>query len=371
MASSLHLIYGGDEYLVTAKARDVIDGLLTPDERTLNLETVDGAAETVDAALDALGACMQAVMTLSFLGSSKVVWFKNVAFLTDNRTGRSDAVKERLGKLTEAIKAGLPDGTTLVVTAPGVDRRYGFFKACKAAGEITEFAVSDKAYLNEREAGRRLRELAGKAGLKMDDEVRSVFLAKVGTDTRLLVMELEKLALYIGDKREATAADVEAVTSSAREAVAWDLADAVGGRDLPRALVLLRQLLFQKQSPIGLVMGLESRVRDLIVYREAMDKGWIQGGKDRRGRFSAAWGALPPDVEAAFKEHFGRDPRSAHPFRIGVLAGQASRFSTRELRVFLRAVTRAHQKLVSSSVPAGILLELLLVSMIGRRKTKT
>ncbi len=370
MSSPLYLIYGGDDYLVSAKARDIIDRLLTPDERTLSLETIDGAAETIDVALEALGQCLQAVMTLGFLGSRKVVWFKDVTFLADNRTGRSEAVKARLGQLTDAIKAGLPDGTTLVVTAPAVDKRYAFFKACKSTGEITEFAVSDKAYLNEKEADQRLRELASKAGLRMDDDVRSAFLARVGTETRAIANELEKLAVYAGDRAEIALADIEAVTSAAREAVAWDLADAVGGRNLRRALSLLRQLRFQRVSPIALIAGLESRVRDLIVYREGLDKGWLRAGGDHRGRPSAAWGGVPPEVETAFGEHFGRDPRSAHPYRVRVLAGQARRFSMRELRTCLRAVTRAHEKLVSSSVPPEIILELLLISMLGKRRKK-
>lgn len=371
MPSSVYLVFGGDDYLVSAKAREIVDRLLTPDERTLNLETIDGAVDTVDAALEALGQCMQAIMTLGFLGSSKVVWFKNVAFLTDNRTGRSETVKTALGKLSAAIKAGLPDGTTLVVTAPAADKRYGFYRACKSAGEISEFAVSDKAYLNEREAGQRLRELAAKAGLRMDEDVRTAFMARVGTETRAIVSELEKLALYLGDGTEVTPDDIAAVTSSAREAIHWDLADAVGHRDLKRALTLLRQLLFQRQNPIALIGGLESRIRDLIVYREGLDKGWLRAGPDHRGGTKAAWGGVPPEVEVAFSEHFGRDPRSAHPFRIGILAGQAGHFSMRELRICLRAVTRAHEKLVSSSVPPAVLLELLLVAMLGKRKTKT
>jgi DNA polymerase III subunit delta len=370
VSTPVQFICGADDYLVSAKARAVIDKLLTPDERALSLETIDGSAETVDAALEALGQCMQAVLTLGFLGCRKVVWFKDVAFLTDNRTGRSEAVKARLSELTEVIKAGLPDGTTLVVTAPAVDKRYAFFKACKSGGTITEFAVSDKAYVNEREAAQRLRDLATKAGLSMDDEARTAFLERVGTETRLMVNELEKLALYVGDRGAVTRSDIEAVTSAAREAIAWDLADAVGKRDLRRALMLLRQLLFQRQNPISLIAGLESRVRDLLVYREALEKGWLRITDDRRDPPRAVWGGVPPEVEAAFGEHFKRDPRSGHPYRIGLLAGQARSFSTRELRMFLRAVTRAHEKLVSSSVPPAILLELLLISMLGKRPKK-
>jgi hypothetical protein len=135
---------------------------------------------------------------------------------------------------------------------------------------------------------------------------------------------------------------------------------------LPQALAVVRQLLFQKESPIGILIAINSRVRDLIVYREALDNGWLSAGRGYRGKPQLAWGDVPPQIEAVFAEQFTRDPRQGHPFRIGLLAEQARNFSPARLARCQAAVLEAHTTLVSTGAPARLVLELLLVRMLKR-----
>ena len=362
MSATVHLIFGKDEYLVSARAREIVDGLIPADEQTLGVEVIDGRGDTIDAAVSALNSCREALKTISFFGSSKVIWFRDVTFLTDTTVGRSEVVKEKVNDLASIIKEGPLPGQTLVITAAQVDKRYAFFKACKAGGEICEFAIPEKGYLMERQAAERLGQCLAEAGLKMPGDIRNAFLERVGTDTRQMANELEKLAVFMGDRKDVLLADIDAVTSSSRDSLAWDLADAVGKREPGRALEVLRRLLFQKESAIGLIMVMESRVRELMIYREAVDRGWL-----KRGRGSAMeWGEVPPEMDTVYKDDFARDPRSTHPFRAGLLAGQARLFSMRELKVFLMALVEAHTRLVTSSVPPAMILELLLLHSLPR-----
>ncbi len=368
---SLYLITGNDEYLVSSKAKEVVSALVPDQERALKLDVVDGSADTVDSALNAINQCISALQSLGLFSQEKVVWLQDASFLADNRQGKSEAVLDQVGRLTDLVKAGLSEGLVLVITAPQIDKRRAFYKACKAVGELHEFQMPEKAYQAERVTAERLDEQLAAAGLKMTPQARSAFLEKVGSDTRQLVNEVEKLAIYMGERTPVDIRDVRAVVSSSREAVAWDLADAFGNRDLSRAIATLRQLMFQKESTIGLVMGLESRVRDLLVYREAMERGWLVKQSGYGGRMSVGWGDVPPEVEQSFSEQMGSDPRKMHPFRVGVLAEQARNFSHKRLLFCLREVTNAHAKLVSSRVPAEIVLELLLVRMLATVKRKT
>jgi DNA polymerase III delta subunit len=206
-----------------------------------------------------------------------------------------------------------------------------------------------------------LGQILEEKGLKMDSGARQLFLAKVGGNTRHMVNEAEKLALYVGGAGSVGVADVQSIVSASTEAAAWDLADAFGRRQLTEALNILRQLLFQKESPIRLIMGLEGRVRELMIYRDALDRGWLKKGGSR-GSFG--WVDVGPDLEVVFGEYFERDPRKIHPFRVGLLAEQAVGFSRKRLVYCLEQVTEAHAKLVSSRVPQEMTLELLLVRML-------
>ncbi|MDD4872764.1 MAG: DNA polymerase III subunit delta [Kiritimatiellae bacterium] len=363
MAAKVYLIYG-DEYLVSSSAKEKVESLVPRENQVFGLEIIDGNADSVDAAVNAVDKCREALQTVGFMGGNKVVWFRDVNFLYDSVTGRSQFVKERVEGLAAFIKDGLPDGQKLVVTSPKVDKRYAFYKACKEAGDVHEFAVPDKAYMAEKQAMQTVFDCFKKAGLRIDEDVAHVFLVKVGTDTRQIVNEIEKLAVYLGNRKEVSANDIQAVVSSSREALAWDLADAFGKRDLKLAISVLRQLLFQKESAIGLIIALENRVRDLMIYREAIDNGWLVVRSGSRGS-TAEWGDVPPDIEENFSQDFKTDPRSIHPFRVGIIADQARRFSQRELQKCRKAVLDAHEKLVSRNIPELTILEPLLVRMLS------
>lgn len=363
--SSLYLIYGNDEYLVSAKAKQIVAGLVPEAERALKLDVVDGAVDGADGVNTAVNQCLSALQSLGLFCEERIVWLQNASFFADTRTGKSAAAQESVARLAAQIKAGLPSGQVLVVTTGAIDKRRAFFKACKAAGELHEFSIPEKSYQADRVAAERLDKLLVKSGLQMDSRAKVTFLEKVGVDTRQLVNEVEKLSVFAGDRKRIDVDDVRAIVSSSREALAWDLADAFGKRELSRALAILRQLVFQKENVMGLVIGLENRIRELLVYREALEKGWLVKSSGYGGRSSLAWGDVPPQVDQIFADYMGRDPRKIHPFRVSLLAEQARKFSSKRLKYSLQQVTEAHAKLVSSRVPAEMTLELLLIRMLG------
>ena len=365
MASGVYLIFGDDEYLAATKAGEVVSSHVAPEDQALGLEIVNGAAGTVEEATHAVAGCMSAILTPGLFAGAKVVWFRDVSFLTDTPVGKSEAVRTGLNRLAEVIKQGLPPATTLVVSAGRVDKRYAFYKACADGGDLHEFSVPQKGRQADRMAAERLRTLAGERKMRMTDDVCEAFLERVGNDTRRLVCEIDKLAVFLGERNQATIDDVRTIISSSRETPAWDLADAFGRRQLPRSLEILRQLLFQKESPIGLVITIESRIRDLMLYKEALQRGWLKDKGGRGGGQGATWGDVPPEAADIFADEFERDPRSTHPYRAGLLAAQAKGFSRTELRKCHQLALAAHEQLVSSRIPHAVALELMLVSMLS------
>ncbi len=358
MAGAVFLIYGGDDFMVSARAKSVVAERVPADQEAFGLEIVDGRGENADEAVAALGRCLAAVRTVAFFGSGKVVWFRDVNFLgADSRTGKAELVKKRLDELTACLKAGIPDGVTLLISATAADARTSFVKACQAAGKVLEFALPDKEDAALKQSDERARDVAGKLGLRFEGEALEAFTATVGTATHSIVSELEKLDTYLGKRRTATLADVRAITSSSRGAGEWALSDAFGRRDLGEALKVLRQMLFQKASGIGLLMQLQRRVRDLLLIREGLDAGWVSNGK---------WTNLPPAAEDAMAA-MEKDPRQMHWFRLKQTAEQAQRFTRRELQLAFKATVDAHEKLVTSSLPERLILEQFLMQTLCAR----
>ena len=203
------------------------------------------------------------------------------------------------------------------------------------------------------------------AGLSIRSDALEEFLERTGTDTRQIVQEVEKVALYVGDRKDVTAKDVRAIVSSSREAIAWDLADAVGSRDLIAALKTLRQLLFQGENPMSIMYGLESRVRDLMLFREGMDRRWLRVSGEEPW-LKAEW-TKSPEVDAVM-ETFAKDPRAVNPFRAGKLVAQAKNFSLKQLHQWQDLIVETHEAFVSASTPKELLLEFLLIKLMGGKR---
>jgi DNA polymerase III subunit delta len=360
--SSVYLVAGDDDYLIDQKARTLVDQLCPKEEQALGLEIIEGAIDLVEEAVHALAQCMEAVRTVGFFGGRKVVWLRNASFFSDGMPGKSEEVKSRVEGLTRLIKDGLPEGQVLIISAQKVDGRTAFYKACKAAAEIIEFKTPDKPAEAEASARSRVDEIWATLKLRpADDEAVELFLQRVGPDTRRLMQESEKLAAYMGrDRPPVTAEDVRAVVSAGRESIAWDLADHVGLRRLGPALLTLRQLLFQRESPVGLIIGLEHRFRELALLKECMRRKWLR--REGSGRYQKAVWTLDAEGEAALAQ-FPRDPRKIHWFRLAKLSEQAAAYSLRELLDAQELLAQTHEQMVSSSVPQDLALEFLLIRL--------
>lgn len=359
----LHLFFGNDEYLVSQKARETIAQYQQGGEMSCPVEVVEADVGAADAALVR---CMRALRTSDLFCSRKIVWLKDVSFLSSAK--KSEALKARLEEIVRMVKDGLPSSIVWLVTATEVDRRGVFCKVCVERGEVLEFSVPEKAYLAERAAQARLEDELRQRSLRMDREAKILFLQRVGPETRPLIGEVEKLDVFLGSRRDISVNDVRTVTSVARGTAGWDLADSVGKRNLGESLRILRVLLAQKETKEarGLLYVLEERVRSLIFYRQALDNGWLtfrhRGDQDEGGE--VAWGNLPPEVDGFLGAGMDKDPRTVHPYRAGLLVSQARRYSLQHLEKCQDEIAATYRLTVSSGVPPGLLLERLLFRML-------
>ena len=360
--AAVHLVFGEEEYLVSTSAKDLVHKLCPPAEQAFGLEIIEARVDNSAEAVSVIQRAVEALQTIGFMGGRKVVWLKDANFLGGSPTSETVDVKTRLEDLTAMIKKGLPPGQILVISALKVDGRSAFFKACQAGGAVTKFEVPAKSYQVEQQARDRAMQAMREHGLAVREGVLEELLGRTGTDTRQIVQEIEKLAVYMGKRREVTVDDIREIISHAREALAWDLADAVGNRDLPAALKVLRQLMFQGENVVAVIAGLEHRIKDLMLYRECMDRRWLnlEGSPPWQ---KAAWRS-GADVDAALGG-LAKDPRQANPYRAGILGAQARKFTREQLSAAQKLVLDTHEQLFVSAVPKELMLELLVLKLLG------
>jgi DNA polymerase-3 subunit delta len=359
------LVWGGDEYRVSAKAKEILLAWCPPDQQDLGLEVFDGAVETIDEAVAVLRRTLDAVSTVGLFGGNKVVWLRDASFFSESIPGKYEAVKEAVAQLTEEIKRGLMPGQRLLISASKVHRGYAFYKACSAVGAVLEFDQPEKPREQMEQATATVQELLQAEGLKAPQAAIQILIDKAGFETRQLVQEVRKLATYLGDRRELTVEDVREMVSPSRESATWDLAEALGQRDLVGCLRLFRQLLFQKESPVALLMGIEGRVRDMLALRTLMERGYLRLSSG--SYVNAVWAESPEAREAA--QLLAGSLLKGHPFRLAMLAKSAAPFTVEELRRWYALAVRTHERMMIGGAPDELLLEFMMVDMIrgGRR----
>lgn len=365
--ASCFLYTGTDEFEAAQACRQKINELCPPAEQTFGLETIDGACDTVDESVAALRATRDALNTVGFFGAGKLVWLRDATFFYDSKPGKTIAVKEAVAALTEEIKRGLMPGVRLVVHATSVDKRTAFYKAMEKGGQVHLHDMPAKDYQWDEHAMRQLRGKLDEAGLRASHAVVHLFVERAGNQSRQLAIELEKLQIYLGDRREVTADDVMTIVSPARERGYGELANAFCTRDLAATLSVLRQLVHQKESPVGLVISLENRLRELLVYRSAEERGHLRvyGGDWPKIDFSTS-----PEAEAFFS-HLPNDPRKANPFWAGKLAGWAMGFPPGGLGRCLRILVEEHAHMTEGLAAPETLLEWALIKCLGVHRERS
>jgi len=365
MADNVFLFYGNDEYLVGLNARKKVDAICPEAEQMLSLEIIEGDAAKIDDAVAAIDQCTAAFRTVGLFGGKKVVWFRNVIFLSNKVIMKNEQVKRLLGEMTGDLKAGLADDQYLILSAPGIDKRSAFYKAINEAGEISEYDIPERDYEARPVALKRTMSLFKREGFAIDSAAADAFVEKVGFETRQIMNEVEKMVLYKGSDRSVTFEDVQIITSSAGEAIAWDFTDAIAERKLGDAIRLFRQLLFQKQTAIGVIIQIETLFQNLLRFREYMEAGWLRLNGNR-----IQW-INDPELDDYFSE-MSDDPRKMHWFRAGKFANQASAYTVKGLAARKKLVVDTHERMVSEgSIPHDLILETLLARICapkpGRR----
>lgn len=359
----LTLLYG-QEFLVHQRARALVQER-TRDTSEFGLEIIEGTAANTAEAVAVVLRVLEAVSTRPFLGGEKVVWLKDANFFGTDRTSEASDTLEAVAELTERLKSGLPEGVRLVVSATAMNRARSFFKTCEKLGEVVALLPPDERS-REGQATREqfVEEKIRAAKKSLDEEGRERLLALLSGDLRQLDNELEKLLTYVGPRKAITAADVRAVVSPTRGAVVWDLTDAFGERDLPKALSSIENLLDRGENALGLLFALIGKTRSLLLLRDLLDRGVVEMPRFYSAPAMSSLAArtkdqLPPD--RAF------NPLLQHPFALFKNLQHAQQYSAAELAAAQSVWLDANQSLVSRSLDGKLTLQRALVTIMKGR----
>jgi DNA polymerase-3 subunit delta len=361
------LVCGDDDFGVKERAREVFRQW-SAEIGGMDHEIFDASVNNSGEALAVLARLRAGLQTLPFFGQGKVLWLQNCNFMGEERAASAQAVAENLSDLARELKDFPWQNIRLLISAGKVDKRKSFYKTLDKIGDVEVldgWSTEDRDWAQKAEsfASRALREL----GKDISDHALASLAANAGPNPRALRNEIEKLSLYVGERPRIETADVQAIVTRNKQARAFALGDALGDRNLPRVLRCLDEELWEirrdpQHSEIGLLYGLISKVRGLILISEMLARKWLRQENDF-SRFKAQLARIPPE---ALPEDKKFNPLAINPYVLFRALGQAPNYTQAELIAAMELLLECNQQLISRGLDPALILQQALVRIVSR-----
>lgn len=359
------LIYGDDDFAVNQRARQIYQQWCA-ELGGMDHEIIDAQINNGGEAIRALGKLREALNTLPFFGGGKAIWFRGCNFFKVDRTSSSTLVSEAVAELAQDLKVFPWQNIRLLVTAPEINRTKAIYKTLEKLGTVEACAAwkledNDWAGLAEADALRALR--ARKKDIT--DAALAELIQSVGPHRQQLASEVEKLSLYIGDRPAIDVPDVIAIVTRNKQARAFAVAEALGDRDLPRLIRTLEDELWETRhnrdkSEIGLLYGIISKVRALVLMKEALREGWLKAEPEYY-RFKQQFEQMPESELPSDRRY---NPRALHPFVAHKAVLQCRNYTSEELVSAMGLLLECNQRLVTSGLDEALILQQTLVNIL-------
>lgn len=337
MPGFLAIVAGKDEYVVDRDARAFFEQAKKAAGAEAEVEIISGAMIRVEDARAVERQFVDSVKTMSMFGARRVLWLRNLNWVSDSVQAKSELTKESLLQVLKAAEEAAED-VSIIISATPYDGRRGELKAMKdvadefvvhAPAKPSPFAKDDaQADLQASLAVERLRDL----GAKYERGVPEAVVERVGESTRLVLMECDKLATYVGPGGTIRAADVLHIVPPFGEGDFFEPVEALAARDVAWSLESLDRYFFNESSCRPLLSALQNRLRLLIQIRSLADSGDFRLSEAGlpKGQFETASGRHGPTFGSAAKSSANLFSQNAW-YVSNKIAPAAARYSLAEL----------------------------------------
>ncbi|MFH1051505.1 MAG: DNA polymerase III subunit delta [bacterium] len=242
-------LFGEEEFLLEESYEKLLSYLLSKDKSYSEFEIKDGEVDTLN---DIISSCN----IFPFISKRRVVAVNNFDKFF---VGRVSKKTEQSSPIASYLKS--PQDTTVLILKGNVKKLNGLSTAMasktnKAKAEKIlsgagfpysillnnyDWIEFPKVYDNQIPSWvtKRLKSF----GKNISPEAASMLVIYTNPNLRDLSSEIDKILLYIGDRKEINADDINFLIGENRDYNVYELQKAVGKRDLPLALKILENML--------------------------------------------------------------------------------------------------------------------------------
>jgi DNA polymerase-3 subunit delta len=313
----VYYLYGDEQLLVERAVQRLLECIVDPSFRDFNFSLFYGNECRGDE-------IVETAQTLPMFAERRAILVKRA----------SDLPAAAMELLADYLRNPSPS-TCLILHGEKVDQRRKFFTELKKCGVLVEFKR-----LYENQLGHFIREELASQGIRIDAAAVEQLVFYVGNNLREMAGQLDKLITYAAGRQMLGVADVKAVVSDTKIDSVFELANALGRRDLPGSLRCLQTGLREGDAPFMLVGALARHFRQLWQIGELQEKRLAQDEIGRKLGIS--------------------------PYFLKGMVGQARNFKRKELGRIFQRLHQTDLSLKSGGRPQAV-LEQLLFDICGNR----
>jgi DNA polymerase-3 subunit delta len=313
----LYLFYGDEEFLLQEAVDLIIKRVVDPGVRDFNFNVLYcrdvSASELVNLA-----------QTLPFMSEKRLVIAKEF-----------DTLKAGdLEELVSYLNDPSPSTCLVLVSNQGRYDKKAVVTAIEAHGAVTRFFP-----LLDREIITWIEEWARARGLAVKRDAAQYLWQTIGNDIQKIKNELEKVEIYLKERKAIMFDDVKTVVGDFREYTSFDLAAAIGQKNKEKAFLVLSRLIQEGEQPVGLLGSIAWNFRRLMRAKSLEAAG--MGYEDIKRKLGVIF-----HQSASFQE-------------------QMRRFNVDELRSVFDTMLGADRALKSSGLSGRLVLERMILKVCG------
>ncbi|MEJ7603458.1 MAG: DNA polymerase III subunit delta [Kofleriaceae bacterium] len=232
----IYVLHSEHPILIERIVSAIRDIAVPPAARGFNYDVVEGKPSA--------NRIVSLAQTLPMMAQRRMVYVRELSGLP------SDEAEPLLSYLAK------PNPSTVIVAVTSkLDKRVKLYAT-----------LHKKKFLHVLEAPRRLepwvRAEAKEQGVLLEPPAITRLIDAIGDDLSRLALSIEQLSLYAG-KKPISSDDVDELIADTRERNVFELTDAIGAADRPRALAAVASLADQRESAVGVVVMLARHIRQM------------------------------------------------------------------------------------------------------------
>jgi DNA polymerase-3 subunit delta len=185
----------------------------------------------------------------------------------------------------------------VIICAEKLKKNHRLVKFFSSLGEGV-IGVREIRPLKDKPLSEWIESRLQSSGKKMPEDAKSGLVELIGNDLRRLDNELEKLVLFVGERKTVEADDVNQVSAWIKAYPDWELADSLERGDIAGCLKVLDYLLDESTKPESI---LETMVRFFKTMYQA--KLWL---KDKTMDKKEIFRTLKPFISENYRDLYNR-----------------------------------------------------------------